>query len=326
MGEGTTDAAAANEAQRAVGAGYSPCLATLRGLYAGLPEAERRVADRVLEDPDQVLASSIGDLAREGGVAVSTVTRLCSKLGYSGFPAMKIALAVEIFNPEYEAPEPVREADGAGAVAGKVLRFGAQGLIDTAELLDPRELARAAEAISGARRVELYGSGHMTGSVARMAYSRLLVASVPCSLLLDPDLHDASAALLGEGDVAIGFSKSGKRRPLVDVLSTARASGAETVAITATPGSPLAEAAGVALTAASRETWVWGHAAMSVLPMVGVVEALYAYVLQLKYRRQVAARPEEIRAEGKTLKVVPGEAPQPGPRSAQRAKHEGGTQ
>lgn len=268
--------------------GYSPCLATLRGLYPDLPDAEKRVAQRVLEAPDQVLASSITELAREGSVAVSTVTRLCAKLGYSGFPEMKIALAVEIFNPEYEAPQPMREEDGAAELARKVLRLGAQGLLDTAELLDPAELARAAGAVAGAGRVEIYGSGHMTGSVARMAYSRLLVAGVPCALLLDPDLHEASAALLGEGDVVIGFSKSGSRKALVDVLGTANTSGAATIAVTGAPGSALAGEADVALTAASRETWVWGHAAMSVLPMSGVVEALYVCVLQLKHRQRVS--------------------------------------
>jgi DNA-binding MurR/RpiR family transcriptional regulator len=276
----------------------------LRGLYPGLPEAEKRVARRVLEGPDEVLASSITELAREASVAVSTVTRLCSKLGYSGFPEMKIALAVEIFNPDYEAPGPVQEEDGAAAIASKVLRSGAQGLVDTVEMLDASELARAAEAVAGARRVEVYGSGHMTGSVARMAYSRLLVAGVPSALLLDPDLHDASASLLGEGDVAIGFSKSGARRPLVEVLATANASGATTVAVTGAPGSPLAREAGVALTAASREAWVWGHAAMSVLPMLGLVEALYACVLQIKYRQQAAGSEGRV-PDGPVLRAVP---------------------
>ena len=65
----------------------------LKAAYQSLSPAERRVADYVLENPEEASHMTIDCLAANAGVSLPSVTRLTKKLGYSGFSEFKIALA-----------------------------------------------------------------------------------------------------------------------------------------------------------------------------------------------------------------------------------------
>lgn len=275
------------EAALGVAHRYAPCRTLLRGAYPNLTEAERRVADVVLAHPDRVLLSSITELARESGVGASTVTRLGAKLGYVGYPALRTALAVELLNRDDQAPEPLDEADDGATVIRKVMRLGVQNLNDTAGLLDPEELERAAAAVVGARRVELYATGAMTGAMAQIAVHRLLLLGIPCASFTHHLLQGMSAGLLGERDVAIGFSFAGESKPTIDAIRAANAVGATTIGVTNAPRSSITREASIRLLSASSGVDLTSdHPAASVVAMTGVVDVLYAYTLLLRYRRQ----------------------------------------
>ena len=61
--------------------------------YSGFSKVFHRIADSVLEHPDQVLASNIHQLGRELEIAESSIVRFCKALGYSGFSELKLMLA-----------------------------------------------------------------------------------------------------------------------------------------------------------------------------------------------------------------------------------------
>ena len=65
----------------------------LKAAYQNLSPAERRVADYVLENPEEASHMTIDCLAANAGVSLPSVTRLTKKLGYAGFSEFMIALA-----------------------------------------------------------------------------------------------------------------------------------------------------------------------------------------------------------------------------------------
>jgi DNA-binding MurR/RpiR family transcriptional regulator len=70
--------------------------AALDRIRAALPDlapAERRVADRILEDPSQAIALSIGEFAELVGVAQPTVSRFCRNVGFPGYAALRLGVA-----------------------------------------------------------------------------------------------------------------------------------------------------------------------------------------------------------------------------------------
>ena len=62
----------------------------------GVFSAERRVAEFILKNPDQVVTLNVADIAEQSGVSDATVIRLCKHLGYTGFYQMKLQLAHEL--------------------------------------------------------------------------------------------------------------------------------------------------------------------------------------------------------------------------------------
>jgi RpiR family carbohydrate utilization transcriptional regulator len=264
--------------------GPSSCLASIRRLYAELTGAERRVADYLLGNPGRAMALAITELAQRSGVGVATVSRLCGKLGFAGYPEMKTALAVEMLSPEHAEPEAIHGEDDAAAVIRKTFALGARNMQSTAALLDHAAFSRAAEVIARARRVEFYAHGGITPPIAQIALHRFLILGVPCAAVSEPAQLAASATLLGPGDVAVALSNSGDVPSLASALTTARAAGATTVAVTNVVSSVVAEAAEVRLFTAARESWVWSDPVGSRIPMLGVIDALYGYVALLRYR------------------------------------------
>lgn len=256
---------------------YVPCLSRLRGSYASFTDTERRLADYLLAQPGKAMFYSIMEMAREGGVSVSTVTRFCIKLGFSGFVEMKIALAVELLNSKHDASTPIGHGDSTRAVVGKVFDLATQSLRDTLHTLDLDAVARASDAIAACRRVECFGHGNVTGPIAGMFQHRLIMIGVPAAAFTH-DWQANSASLLMQGDVALGLSNSGTAIPVANALQLAREAGATTICITYAPSSPVARAADIVLLTATREPHEWSDSVASRLPMLTVLDTLYACV------------------------------------------------
>jgi len=254
---------------------YAPCLTRLRSQYAKLPEAERLVADYLLANSGDAMTRSIVEVARTSTVSPSTVTRLSVRLGYTGYVDMRTALAVEILNPDYQTLTPLTGGDTTEAIIRKVMDFGAQSLYDTASVLDPRAVERAVEAIAGCRRVDCFAQGSITGPIAEMVEYRLLALGFLCAAY-NRERQVMSASLLRHGDVALGLSNSGAAGEVSAALAAARAGGATTICITYDPRSPVAQTADICLLTTSRETLVTSDSVASRLPMLAVLNTLYA--------------------------------------------------
>ena len=65
-------------------------LALIKNAYPTLSKKEKLVIDYILENSERVFSMTVSDLAKEVGVAASTIVRLCKNLGYSGFSEFKI--------------------------------------------------------------------------------------------------------------------------------------------------------------------------------------------------------------------------------------------
>ena len=65
----------------------------IRQFYDEMSKAEKRVADFMMEHPEETLDLSIAELAKKSETSDATVIRMCRHIGYSGFAQMKLGLA-----------------------------------------------------------------------------------------------------------------------------------------------------------------------------------------------------------------------------------------
>ncbi|MCL2585490.1 MAG: MurR/RpiR family transcriptional regulator, partial [Streptosporangiales bacterium] len=219
-------------------------LITIRSLLPNLAPVEQRVAQAVLDDPGGVAWRSISELAQSCGTSATSVVRFCRAIGLKGYPELRLALAGAVAHDDaaamVAASSDIEPGDDPVAITKKIAHADAAAVTDTANRLDTAVLAAVADALASANRIDIYGVG-ASGFVAMDLQMKLQRINRPAFAFSDPHSAATSAALRGEGDVAVGLSHTGTTVDTTDALAEARSHGATTVAITNFPWSPITE-------------------------------------------------------------------------------------
>ncbi len=268
--------------------------AAVRGTLPYLRPAERRIADSLLADREGFTRSSISEIAARADTSTTTVVRFYKRIGYERFKDLLHDLTQESAREHLAGTEFPAEAtdidrhDSLSQVVTKVARDESLSLSDTAQLLDISELRRAVELTAAATRVDMFGVG-ASSIVSRDLQHKL--SRIGRTAIDWAEAHTAwtSAAVLGEGAVAIAISHSGTTSDTVEFLRLARASGAATIAITNMVDSPLAREADVVLRTAAHETAFRSGALGSRMAQLLVVDCLFIGIVQQHYDASVEA-------------------------------------
>jgi len=253
-------------------------LVRVRGVYDTLPRSERKVADYVLNHADQVIHSSVTDLAQTLEVSESTVVRFCQRLGYQGYPEFKILLARDLGTPFQDTYDTLDPGDDVTTIVRKTVQISVQALNDTLAVLDPNNVKEVVDLLINAHHVFLFGCGGSGGS-AQIAYQKMLRLGLPCSVCIDPHTQTLLSGTATEQDVVIGISYSGNNEDVVRAMRVAQERRAKTVAITNYPTSPVVRMANVALLTGAAETPLSSESGPSRVVQLAVVDVLCTYYL-----------------------------------------------
>ena len=246
--------------------------------YDGLTAAEKRVADYVLQYPSEAAGLSAAALAKRAGTAPSAVIRFCKSVGFEGFSSLKMQLAVELSRQtpaSYMAS--VAPSDSSSAVLDKIFAANVKALQDTVSRMDRGAFQKAAEALSGAQAVYIYGIGTSAPMVGELQH-RLMLLGIPAHGYTDVVAARLSTMNLKPGDVVFGISHSGRTEATVDALALSKAAGATTVCLTSYAGSPITRHSDYVLTVFCDETRYPVEASSARIAQTGVMDALVAAV------------------------------------------------
>ena len=280
---------------------HVPALVRLDTIGPDLRESERKIGEYVRQHAKELVHLSITEVADQTETSEATVIRFAQRLGYGGFSALKIALALELQETAPSTPGELDLADDVGTIKHKVLESTIGGIRDTAELLDDAALGRAVEAINAARRVEAYGVGS-SGAVAHDFYAQLIQIGIPVVAITDPHLQLLSAVQLQAGDVALGISNSGSTRDTLDSLGAARRAGATTICLTRRARSPVTRVSDIVLLASARSRMLDGIELTDRVAQVAVVDVLWvALAIKRGASRDALARSRKALYDRKWL-------------------------
>ena len=225
--------------------GANTLMERVQQLRHSLSPAEQRVASLVLEQPRLVLNEPIAEIARLADVSQPTVIRFCRSLGFQGLADFKLKFASSLTGSIPVRHSQVRISDSTHDLSAKVIDNTVSAILRFRDQLDVRALDRAIELVSRARRVEFFAMGN-SRAVALDGQHKFFRFRIPTSLYGDSHLFQLAAELLQPGDVVIAVSNSGSIAELLGAVDTARAAGADVIAISNSQ-SPLARKASVCL-------------------------------------------------------------------------------
>lgn len=198
-----------------------------------------RAAQFVIENPERVVRLSLAEFAQAAKVGQATVVRMGREAGVAGFSELKISLAGDLARRRASDP-PIEE--GTDDPLRGIEDVMTRSMSETRRLIDPDALARVAERLAAAERIDIFGMG-VSGTVAELIAYRLLRLGYPIVTVRDPVAAREVAAGLGPRSAVIAVSQSGATLETLRFVTDGRQMGAFTLALTAYPRSAVAKAA-----------------------------------------------------------------------------------
>ncbi|MDE6936460.1 MAG: MurR/RpiR family transcriptional regulator [Oscillospiraceae bacterium] len=229
-------------------------LHTIQENMAGFSKGQKRIAGYILSDYDKAAFMTASRLGRLTGVSESTVVRFAASLGYDGYPAMQRALQ-EMVRSKLTSIQRIRTSNDrlfSSDVVTSVLQMDMEKIRIAIEEVDRAAFTAVVDKMMEASHIYILGvrsSSFLAGYFH--FYLHLIFDNV--TLVTSSSAGDILESILriGPGDLLVGISFPRYSQSTVKGVQFAHDRGAEVVAITDSPMSPLYPMASSALLARS---------------------------------------------------------------------------
>lgn len=217
------------------------CLLRIRTRYPMLAQSERKLADFLLADPERVRHLSSQQLAEEAGISQSSVVKFSQKMGFKGFPAMKLAISEALASGQNPHSVLVHNQilgdDPLRMVGEKLIKENIAAMHASLDVNTEEKLLESMTLLRNARRVLLVGIG-ASGLVAKNFSWKLMKIGI--NAVAEQDMHAllATVQAMSSDDILLAISYSGERREINLAADEALNAGAKVLTITGfTPNS-----------------------------------------------------------------------------------------
>lgn len=220
---------------------------------SGFSKGQRAIASYIAANYDKAVFMTASKLGATVGVSESTVVRFACILGFEGYPQMQESLQ-ELIKNKLTAVQRVNvSVDQFGEnTLSRVLLSDIEKIKQTIEETSEQEFHHAVDAISSARNIYIIGS-RSASTVARFLsyYLNLVMKNVKLVHTTSTSEMFEQIMRIDENDVIVGISFPRYSKTTVKAFNFASERGANVIAITDSPASPIAAAANIILYARS---------------------------------------------------------------------------
>lgn len=220
----------------------------------GFSKGQRQIARFLMTNYDKAAYMTAAKLGHEVSVSESTVVRFVIELGYAGYPEFQRALQELIRTKltSVQRMEVTNHLIGDGDVLEKVLLSDVEKIRHTIDAIDRDAFNDTVKALVNARYIYIIGvrsSSTLAGFLnfnLRMIFDNVRLIETTSGSDTFEQIMD-----IGKGDVmvAISFPRYSKR--VIHAVGFAKKAGADVVALTDSPDSPIAAGASELLVAQS---------------------------------------------------------------------------
>jgi DNA-binding MurR/RpiR family transcriptional regulator len=243
--------------------GIMNVLTKINSFFSSLTKTERKIAQYVAVNTDEIGVLSIDELAKRVGVAETTVIRFARKLDFKGYQDFKMALVQDVVS---ESARKNKYSDNPQtAFVSKYVDY----MLESGKTMSQQDVGKAAALINQARKVCVFGVG-ISGIVALYLKAQMIRNGIDNVFDLDTHLQAIDLALLTEADVVVAISQSGNTTDLVRNVELAKKRRVQVIAITNYATSSLVDAADITIVAAPGN----GAESAEAMPVMGQIMAI----------------------------------------------------
>jgi DNA-binding MurR/RpiR family transcriptional regulator len=249
--------------------------------YNDLYDAEKKVADYVVENQETVIEMTVSELASESQTSEATIIRFCKKCGCKGFHHMKIKMAKEMLDKGNQTISSELNIHKMRQSLNNILANKIQELHQTISHINEVDFKEILDAIIRAKTVLFAAMGNTIPIAIDGSYkfNQIGIAAVSSTIW---ETQLAFSHTLQEGDVVIAISASGASKYLVELAKVASEKGAKVIAITNNSNSPLGKESHYHITTATRESLFIEKVSFTRLSALAVLEAIFLLLVTSK--------------------------------------------
>ncbi|MCS7174796.1 MurR/RpiR family transcriptional regulator [Pseudothermotoga sp.] len=251
-------------------------LQTIRENYRDLTQAERQIADVILQNPRTVLECSISELSQLAGVkSEASVVKFYRKIGLTSFQQFKVLLAQELSKAPLEIVyEDISEGDDSKTITQKIFKATVRAILDTLDTVDIKSLEKATELFLSAKRLLFFGFA-ASAAVAFDAFHKFTRLGKHCLFSNDEHIMATILATATKEDLVVAISHTGETKSIVALAKKAIEVNVPVVAITGNPKSSLAKISSVVLVTNTKETRIRTDAMTSRIVQLVILDTIY---------------------------------------------------
>lgn len=259
------------------------CLLRIKTRYPMLAQSERKLADFLLADPDRVRHLSSQQLAEEAGVSQSSVVKFSQKIGFKGFPAMKLAISEALASGQNPHSVLVHNQilgdDPLRMVGEKLIKENIAAMHASLDVNSEEKLLASINLLRNARRVLLVGIG-ASGLVAKNFSWKLMKIGI--NAVAEQDMHAllATVQAMSPEDILLAISYSGERREINLAADEALSVGAKVLTITGFTPNALQQRATLCLYTIAEEQATRSAAISSTSAQMMITDLLFMALVQ----------------------------------------------
>ena len=205
-------------------------LREIKNALPNLRKSEVKVAEFVLNKPEDIIELTTAQASGAIGVSEPTLIRFCQAIGFNGFQKFKLTLAQQLAADNYFNSYEIDPNDSIQEVTEKVFDSTISEILNVRSQLNQEVVEEAIETLANAKRVEFYAFGGSV-PVAMDAQHKFFRLKIPSSCISDPHIQFMSANSLGKDDVVVVISQSGTTSALIDSVKIVRKSGVKVIGI-----------------------------------------------------------------------------------------------
>lgn len=249
--------------------------------YNNLYEAEKRIADYVIKNQQEVIDMTVSELASESNVSEATIIRFCKKCNMKGFHDLKINIAKEMMSSKENNTSNDIDINNIDQSLKNILANKIEELKQTVAMMDAEAIKEMLDLIKKARIVQFVAVGNTIPVALDGAYkfNQMGIASVTSTIW---ETQLAFAYTLTDKDVVIAISNSGSSKKLLNLIDIANDKKAVTIGITNHEKSPLAMKSKYKINTATREKLFLNEFSFSRISAMTVIEILYLLLTSCK--------------------------------------------
>lgn len=196
-----------------------------------LPKAEKKIAQAIIDAPEDTIYLSAKQLGEKAGASAPTVVRFCRRLEVDGFTQLKLMISSELSKIKDMGYSDISADENFYEIKEKLLGNAHQSLVDTSSLIKEEEVNSTIQLIENADVIYVYGVGSSYLVAENFAQKWRRIGKM---CIVEKDAHNMITIITSNSKKAlfVGISNSGETKEVVKLMQLAHKIGCPTLSIT----------------------------------------------------------------------------------------------